>query len=245
MPDAYSVLGIQPGADEETIKKAYRQKCKQYHPDLHPDDPTAEEKFKEVQAAYSEVMRQRSGGAAQGGYGSSGSAQRQYQSRPGQQQYGDPFGFGGFGFGPFGFGFYTSGSGYGNAGPYTSQQEGPELQAAGNYIRNGYYEEALNVLNSIPEARRTARWHYYAALANSGLGNNIRAQDEARTAVEMEPGNYQYQNLLDRLQNYGAAYTARRSQHAQPGGTVCHFCITVWMIQMLCSFLNFCCCRPF
>ena len=50
MNDPYSVLGITPGADEETIKKAYRQKCKQYHPDLHPDDPTCEDKFKDVQA---------------------------------------------------------------------------------------------------------------------------------------------------------------------------------------------------
>ena len=41
MTDPYSVLGITPGADDETIKKAYRQKCKQYHPDLHPDDPAA------------------------------------------------------------------------------------------------------------------------------------------------------------------------------------------------------------
>ena len=59
MTDPYSVLGIQPGADEETIKKAYRQKCKQYHPDLHPNDPTAEDKFKEVQAPFT-----RSGSAA-------------------------------------------------------------------------------------------------------------------------------------------------------------------------------------
>ena len=73
MTDPYSVLGIQPGADEETIKKAYRQKCKQYHPDLHPNDPTCEDKFKEVQAAYSEVMRQRAGGGRPG-YGAQGGA---------------------------------------------------------------------------------------------------------------------------------------------------------------------------
>ena len=57
MTDPYSVLGITPSADDETIKKAYRKKCKEYHPDLHPDDPSAEEHFKEVQAAYSEIMR--------------------------------------------------------------------------------------------------------------------------------------------------------------------------------------------
>ena len=48
MTDPYSVLGITPSADDETIKKAYRKKCKEYHPDLHPDDPSAEEHFKEV-----------------------------------------------------------------------------------------------------------------------------------------------------------------------------------------------------
>ena len=64
MTDPYSVLGITPGADDETIKKAYRQKCKQYHPDLHPDDPSAEEHFKEVQAAYSEIMRIKQGGSS-------------------------------------------------------------------------------------------------------------------------------------------------------------------------------------
>ena len=73
------------------------------------------------------------------------------------------------------------------------------MQAANNYIRNGYYAEAMNVLEGIAPPDRAARWHYYAALASSGLGNNIRAQNEARTAVDMEPGNYEYQNLLDRL----------------------------------------------
>ena len=44
MTDPYSVLGITPSADDETIKKAYRKKCKEYHPDLHPDDPSAEDR---------------------------------------------------------------------------------------------------------------------------------------------------------------------------------------------------------
>ena len=68
MTDPYSVLGISPGADDETLKKAYRQKCKQYHPDLHPDDPDAEEHFKEVQAAYSEIMRRKQGGGLRLGH---------------------------------------------------------------------------------------------------------------------------------------------------------------------------------
>src|SRR5699024_11034821 len=112
MTDPYSVLGISPGADDETIKKAYRQKCKQYHPDLHPNDPSAEEKFKEVQAAYSEIMRRKQGGG-QNGYQQRSASGGSY-GYGSQNQYGgayqeDPFG--GFGFGPFGFGFYGSAGG--------------------------------------------------------------------------------------------------------------------------------------
>ena len=46
--DYYESLGLQKGAGDEEIKKAYRKLAKQYHPDLHPGDKAAEEKFKEI-----------------------------------------------------------------------------------------------------------------------------------------------------------------------------------------------------
>ncbi len=49
--DYYEVLGLQKGASEAEIKKAYRQMAKKYHPDLNPDNPEAEAKFKEVNEA--------------------------------------------------------------------------------------------------------------------------------------------------------------------------------------------------
>ena len=50
--DYYEVLGLQKGATDEEIKKAYRACVKKYHPDLHPDDKECEEKMKEVNEAY-------------------------------------------------------------------------------------------------------------------------------------------------------------------------------------------------
>ena len=55
MKDPYEVLGLPHGASEEEVKKAYRNLSRKYHPDANINNPNAaqaEEKFKEVQAAY-------------------------------------------------------------------------------------------------------------------------------------------------------------------------------------------------
>ena len=50
--DHYAVLGVERSADEDTIKKAYRRLTLEFHPDRHPDDPRAQERFRQINAAY-------------------------------------------------------------------------------------------------------------------------------------------------------------------------------------------------
>src|ERR671914_2422666 len=50
--DLYKVLGVQKGASQEEIRRAYRKLARKHHPDANRDDPKAEDRFKEIQHAY-------------------------------------------------------------------------------------------------------------------------------------------------------------------------------------------------
>ncbi len=235
MRDPYQVLGIQRGASDDEIKKAYRAQCKRWHPDLNPDDPTAEEHFKEVQAAYDAITKGDTGPQAGGnpyGYGQQGYSQQSY----GQQGYGPQYqsGFDGFeGFDPFGFGFGFGGYQQQSGASYNSS-DSPEMQAARNFVVNGRYAEARRVLDQVQN--RGARWYYLSSLANQGLGNSVGALQDARRAVQLDPSNTEYRLHLQRMQNPGQTYRTQTT-YAQPGGLM-RWCWSMILLNLLCN----CCC---
>lgn len=70
--DPYSVLGVSRGASESEIKRAYRKMSRKYHPDANINDPNpeaTEQKFREIQEAYNQIMNEKSGGSSYYGYG--------------------------------------------------------------------------------------------------------------------------------------------------------------------------------
>ncbi len=70
MSNPYEVLGVSPKASDEEIKKAYRSLSRKYHPDANVNNPhkeQAEERFKQVQQAYDQIMKEKQQGYSYGG----------------------------------------------------------------------------------------------------------------------------------------------------------------------------------
>ena len=196
----YDVLGVPQNASDDEIKKAYRELTRKYHPDANVNNPLAdlaEEKFKEVQEAYDEIMRQREQGADI------------YGNSPMRESYNNT---------------------------YNGPQDA-EMQAVFNYINSRNYREALNLLDRMPN--RNAMWYYASGFANAGIGNNVLAREHAAQAVNMEPNNVQYRQLLNQLDwnsrryqsnPYGGGYGA--------GGQSCgtgNMCCDLWCADTLCE----------
>ena len=82
MSNPYEVLGISPSASDEEIKKAYRNLSRKYHPDANINNPNreqAEEKFKQIQQAYDQIMKEKQYGSSYGYAGRGGGSQESIQ----------------------------------------------------------------------------------------------------------------------------------------------------------------------
>lgn len=219
MKSPYDILGISPHASEEEIKKAYRKLSRKYHPDANVNNPNkeqAEERFKEVQQAYQTIMD----GTAQG--------------------YGTANGYTGNGYGDFGG--YGSFRGFGgrhernSSTSYGDDKDSAYLNAAMNYIRGRDYQSALRVLSDVEN--KNGKWYYISAIANHGLGNQARALEHIQTAMCMEPGNAEYQQFYNVMQNGGTWYTGRGMEYGMPGMEGTDFCFKLCLANIFC---NLCC----
>ncbi len=194
MTDPYKVLGVPPGASQEEIKKAYRKKAKEYHPDLHPDDPGAAEKMNQLNEAYEMLQNPEKFRAGQGRESYAG-RQDGPQSGQGYGRYGD---FGGFDFhfdfnDLFGFGF---GGGPADTTPRPRAGDSAELVRAIQALNGGRFREAAAILSRMAGSERDGRWHYVSAVAYHGMGQTKRALALLQQAIRMEPGNPVYIQLF-------------------------------------------------
>ena len=222
MANPYDVLGVSPGTSDDEIKKAYRNLSRKYHPDANINNPNkaqAEERFKEVQQAYDQIMKEKQQGYSYDSFGT-GNSQGGY--------YGNFGGFSGFGGSAYGGGARSTGS---------SDTDTIELQAAANYINHRCYREALNVLSNIKN--RTAKWYYYSAMANAGAGNNVTAKQHIAQACAMDPNNMQYRAFEQQLNYGGDWYSNMGRTYTRPyaGNS---FCLSLCLMNILCN----CCCSP-
>ena len=167
MKDPYQVLGVSPSATDEEIKDAYRALVKKYHPDKFADSDLAElanEKMKDINAAYDEIQKMRSGGAQS--HANSGSADG---SSYGYTRYG-----GGF-----------------NPGSSSSSEFYTRIR---QLINTGNTFEAEQMLLSTATANRNGEWYYLYACVMVKKGYYADAQRYFDMACSMDPSNMEYQN---------------------------------------------------
>lgn len=243
--DPYQVLGLSKGASEQEIKKAYRKCAKQWHPDLHPNDPAAARKMNEINEAYDMLMNPEKYAAREAAKQQQQQQRASYQQQQtnqtgyrgsGQQQnpggrYSD-FDFDDF----FGFGFYGSGGGD-STRPTVQPGDSIAVQRAIQAIDSRQYQSAVSILATVVSAERNARWYYLNAVANYGCGNRVQAMDHIRRAIELEPDNRAYRQLYQLYGQGSRTYEANAQDFAQGAEQMQKLCLGLCAAHL--------CCNPF
>jgi curved DNA-binding protein CbpA len=200
MNDPYKVLGVPESATDAEVKKAYLELARKYHPDNYHDNPLADlaqEKMKEINAAYEEVNKLR--GSSRGG-GSRSTA-----------------GYGGYG-GSYGYGYGGGGS---------AQQSGSSvLQQVRMSINVGDLSRAEALLANYSD--HNAEWNFLKGAVCYRRGWLDEAKRYYQTAVQMDPGNREYQQALDFMDSAG------RSAYSPGGGFGTELCGGSNLCQQLC-----------
>jgi len=213
--DPYKVLGLSEGASKEEIKKAYRKKAKEFHPDLHPNDPAAAEMMNKVNEAYERLMNPEK------------YVKQDQKSQSGQGNW-QEFNFDDL----FGFGRRNAEI----LKPERMPGDSETIKQAVDFINIGQYVYANQVLNTVTSQYRDGRWNYLSSLANLGMGNTMAAITLIHRAVQMEPGNLVYQQALQAMTQNGRAYTAGGQEYETRAMDAGHMCMRLWLTQLFCMF---------
>lgn len=246
--DPYKVLGVPENATKDEIKKAYRKKAKEYHPDLHPDDPQAAEKMNEINEAYDmlnnpEKYKKEQQKSQQNSYSYGNTYERNSERGStygnGWGNYrneGNGEGYGGFGDFNFDDLFSFRGRTYTPPKAKVEPGDSEEIRQAIDLINIREFARANEILNLILGKDRNARWYYLSSLSNYGMGNHIQAVEQIQKAIQKEPENRLYQNTLQSFQNSGTAYNQDGQEYQKYADGMNKICRSFCVIQMFCMF---------
>lgn len=264
----YEVLGVSENASLDEVKKAYRKKARENHPDLNPDDPNASEKIKQINEAYDRITNPEK--YARKRVATSGPTPSSPFGGPGNAGYGYGYGYGWPAGNGSGTGSTSSGAGPGyawttttftwddifgsdwvNAGPAdpgsihpeASTSDSPEIRKAIAAFNANDFVTALSLLGSVPHPKRNARWYYLSALANYKNGSTTTAFGHIRRARNMDPTNMDYLRAYQSFQQPGTAYQeAGQSYGFGMNGTTCtQCCCGLMCAQAFCYPVVLCC----
>ena len=243
----YRVLGVSPTDDDETIKRSYRELARKYHPDRYRDSDLADlagEKMSEINAAYEEIMHERSGGAPAGGNTrdtADRGPRRPYEGEyrePGDNAWRDergtreerrerrrhreepPHDFGG------------ADASY-NAQNYSAEARS-KFTLIRNCINSGNISEAERLLDEVDAADRGAEWVFLTGCVQLRKGFYVDAEHSFEEAYRMEPTNNEYwtfkERMHDKARGFGGGYETRGG-----GCSACDICSSLICADCCCE----------
>jgi len=212
MTDPYQTLNVSPTASDDEVKKAYRELARKYHPDNYHDNPLADlaqEKMKEINAAYDTIQKQRGARSA--------------ESAPRQQGYHQ--------------------SSYGSSYSYGSGSAA--FQRVRMAINRNDLSMAEQLLAAI--ADHDGEWNYLKGTICYRRGWVDEARRYYQTACQMDPGNAEYRQALNYVENGQESYRPGGYDVFTSdcmGGNMCGRLACMYLMCNACGFggMRFFCC---